>query len=32
MLWNSERVDVMPLSNTEQEIHVVVNVPNSDSN
>ncbi|XP_075665353.1 uncharacterized protein LOC142635018 [Castanea sativa] len=32
MLWNSERVDVMPLANTEQEIHVVVKVPNSDSN
>ena len=32
MLWNSERVGVMPMSNTQQEIHVVVDVPNFDSN
>ena len=32
MLLNLERVDVTPLSNTEQEIHDVVKVPNFDSN
>ncbi|KAL0017305.1 hypothetical protein SO802_004374 [Lithocarpus litseifolius] len=32
MLWNLERVDVTPLSSTEQEIHAVVKVPNSDYN
>ena len=31
MLWNSERVDVTPLSSIEQEIHAIVKVPNSDS-
>ena len=32
MLWNSERVDVTHLASTEQEIHAIVKVPNSDSN
>ena len=32
MLWNSERVDVTFLASTEQEIHAIVKVPNSDSN
>ena len=27
MLWNSERVDVTHLANTEQEIHAIVKVP-----
>ena len=26
VLWNSYRVDISPLSNTKQEIHVVVKV------
>ncbi|XP_075670077.1 uncharacterized protein LOC142639824 [Castanea sativa] len=32
MLWNSKRVEVMPLASTEQEIHAIVKVPNSNSN
>ena len=31
MLWNSDRVEVTPLSSTEQEIHAVVKVRNSNS-
>ena len=31
MLWNSERVDVTPLSSTEHKIHAIVKVPNSES-
>ena len=31
MLWNSDRVEINPLSNTEQEIHAVVKVLNSNS-
>ena len=31
MLWNSDRVEVNLLSNTEQEIHTVVKVQNSNS-
>ncbi|XP_030963921.1 uncharacterized protein LOC115985091 [Quercus lobata] len=30
-LWNSERVEVTPLSNTEQEIHTLVKVRNSNA-
>lgn len=26
LLWNSDRVEITPLANTEQEIHVVVKV------
>lgn len=29
MLWNSDRVEIMTLANTEQEIHTVVKVRNS---
>nr|XP_023895781.1 uncharacterized protein LOC112007645 [Quercus suber] len=32
MLWNSERVDVTPLANTEQEIHAIVKVIAGDFN
>jgi len=31
LLWNSERVDVTPLANTEQKIHAIVKVRNSNS-
>ncbi|XP_050241299.1 uncharacterized protein LOC126690218 [Quercus robur] len=31
MLWDSERVDVNPLANTEQEIHAIVKVRNANS-
>ncbi|KAL0004774.1 hypothetical protein SO802_012335 [Lithocarpus litseifolius] len=31
LLWDSDRVDVTPLANTEQEIHAIVNVQNSNS-
>ena len=32
MLWNTNKVDILPLANTEQEIHIVVKVQNSNSN
>ena len=32
MLWNSDRVNLIPMSSTEQEIHAIVKVPNSHSN
>ena len=31
LLWDSDRVDVTPLANTEQEIHAIVKVQNFDS-
>ena len=31
LLWDSERVDVTPLANTDQEIHAIVKVRNSNS-
>ena len=31
MLWDSERVEVTPLANTEQEIHATVKVRNTNS-
>ena len=31
MLWNSNRVEITALANTEQEIHTVVKVQNSNS-
>ena len=31
MLWDSKRVDVSPLANTEQEIHATVKVRNANS-
>ena len=31
LLWDSDRVVVMPLANTEQEIHAIVKVQNSNS-
>ena len=31
MLWNSDRVEVTLLSSTEQEIHAIVKVRNSNS-
>nr|XP_023897074.1 uncharacterized protein LOC112008941 [Quercus suber] len=31
MLWDSERVDVTPLANTEQEIHATIKVRNANS-
>lgn len=32
MLWNSDGVEVTPLSSTEQEIHALIKVQNSNSN
>ena len=32
MLWNSDRVEITTLANTEQEIHIVVKVRNSNLN
>ena len=32
MLWNSDRVNITPMSSTEQEIHAIVTVLNSHSN
>ena len=31
LLWDSDRVDVIPLANTEQEIHAIVKVQNFNS-
>ena len=32
MLWNTNKVDILSLANTKQEIHIVVKVQNSNSN